>query len=176
MTFDKKRNILKAFVESQFKYRPLVWMFYNRSTNNKINMLHERALRIVYNDYHSSFEQLLINDGSFCIHHQNIQSLMIEIFKILNGMTSNVCNEIFFSRDHEINLRSHQDLKVPSINSVLQGKNSLRYFGPVIWNSIPIDIRKSENLYIFKSKIKTWNPESCTCRLCKEYLDGVGYI
>ena len=91
-------------------------------------------------------------------------------------MTSNVCNEIFFSRDHEIYLRSHQDLKVPSINSVLQGKNSLRYFGPVIWNSIPIDIRKSENLYIFKSKIKTWNPESCTCRLCKEYLDGVGYI
>ena len=43
-------------------------------------------------------------------------------------------------------------------------------------NSLPIDIRNSESLVVFKAKIKTWKPDSCTCRLCKKYLNGVGFI
>ena len=57
----KKRRILfKAFIESQFKYCPLVWMFHGRQTNDKINKLHERALRVVYYDTITSFEELLV--------------------------------------------------------------------------------------------------------------------
>ena len=70
-------------------------MFHIRYTNNKINRLHERALQIVYNGYESSFEQLLVKDSSFCIYHQNIHRLMIEIFKVLNNMTDNVYNDLF---------------------------------------------------------------------------------
>ena len=51
--------LLKSFFESQFKYCPLSWMFYSRKTNNRINKLHERALRLVYDDYESTFEDLL---------------------------------------------------------------------------------------------------------------------
>ena len=59
----KKRRILfKAFIESQFKYCPLVWMFHGRQTNDKINKLHERALRIVYYDTFKSFEEFLVKD------------------------------------------------------------------------------------------------------------------
>ena len=50
MNVDKKRMIMKAFIESQFGYCPLVWMFHSRSLNNKINRIQERALRITYND------------------------------------------------------------------------------------------------------------------------------
>ena len=56
---ERKRILVKAFVESQFKYCPLTWMFHRRKYNNKINRIHERALMIVYNDYTSSFEELL---------------------------------------------------------------------------------------------------------------------
>ena len=41
LSFEKKRNFLKAFIESQFKYCPLIWMFHSRNLNNKINHLHE---------------------------------------------------------------------------------------------------------------------------------------
>ena len=41
--------------------------------NIKINHVHERALRLVYRDYISTFEELLIQDKSVCIHHRNIQ-------------------------------------------------------------------------------------------------------
>ena len=56
---DKLRLLMRAFVTSQFQYCPLVWMFHSRKMNNKINRLHERALRIAYKDHASSFESLL---------------------------------------------------------------------------------------------------------------------
>ena len=83
MSLDKRRMVMKAFIESQFNYCPLIWMFHSRTLNNKINRLHERALRIVYSDYKSSFCELLEKDKSFSIHHKNIQSLDIEIFCII---------------------------------------------------------------------------------------------
>ena len=52
MNVSKKRIIMKSFIESQFGYCPLIWMFHSRGLNNKINRIHERALRITYNDKH----------------------------------------------------------------------------------------------------------------------------
>ena len=59
MGFDKKRILLKAFVECQFGYCPLTWMFHSRKANTKINHIHERALRTVYKDNNFPFEELL---------------------------------------------------------------------------------------------------------------------
>ena len=62
MTFHKRRMLFKSFVESQFSYCPLVWMFHGRIANGKINRVHERALRLVYKDYTSTFDELLERD------------------------------------------------------------------------------------------------------------------
>ena len=79
--------MFKAFIESQFAYGLLVWMFYDRYLNNKINNLHERALRLVYNDDYSNFNELLRKDNSVSIHHRNIRSLAIELYKSKNGLS-----------------------------------------------------------------------------------------
>ena len=72
----KNKQEVKAFIESQVKCRPLVWMFHRRQINNgKINKLFGRTLRTVYNDTVTSFQNLLIKNKSFTIHHQNIQLL-----------------------------------------------------------------------------------------------------
>ena len=77
MSLEKRRTLMKAFIESQFNYCPLIWMLHSRTLNNKINRIHERALRTVYSDYNSSFNELLDKDGSFTIHQRNVQSLAI---------------------------------------------------------------------------------------------------
>ena len=82
LPFDKKRLLLKTFVESQFSYCPLIWMFCWRKMNKKINHIHERAIRLVYDDYITSFQDLLIKDNSVSIHHRNIQKVAIEMFKV----------------------------------------------------------------------------------------------
>ena len=81
MSFDKRRMVIKAFIESQFNYCPLICMFHSRTLNNKINRLYERALRFVYSNYKLSFCELLEKDKSFAVHHKNIQSLAIENYK-----------------------------------------------------------------------------------------------
>ena len=128
----KEGHFFKPFVESQFKYCPIVWMFHSRRTNNKINRLHERTLRTVYDGDVSTFDQLLAMGKSFCIHHQNIQRLLIEIYKALHDISGNRLKELFVKRESTISLRSKPELVIPSVNSILKGKISLRYFGYVI--------------------------------------------
>ena len=50
MDLNKKRLLLNAFFMSQFNYCQLVWMCHNRTKNNKTNRLHERCLRLMYNE------------------------------------------------------------------------------------------------------------------------------
>ena len=104
-SFKKRRTFFKAFVESQFKYCPILWKFHSRLTNNKINKLHEGALRIVYDDDVSTFDQLLVVDKSFCIYHENIQRLLNEIYKALHD-SGNSLKELFVRRESTISLRS----------------------------------------------------------------------
>ena len=74
MSLDKRKMLLTAFIESQFSYCLLIWMFHSRTLNNKINILHEKALRIVYSDFKADFDELVEKDDSFSLHHRNIQT------------------------------------------------------------------------------------------------------
>ena len=68
----KLRIIMKTFVSSQFAYFPLIWMFRSRQVNHQINKLHGSALRIVYNDHFSTFEELLSKEKSVTVHLRNL--------------------------------------------------------------------------------------------------------
>ena len=79
MTQDKLKLVMKTFIMSQFNYCSLVWMFHSRTLNTKINKLHERALRLVYKNDSSTFQELLELDNSFTIHERNLQKLATEM-------------------------------------------------------------------------------------------------
>ena len=61
-------------------------MFCGRRLNAKISHIHERSLRFVYDDYSSSFIELLKKNNSVSIHHRNVQLVAIEMYKILNNL------------------------------------------------------------------------------------------
>ena len=67
--------------------------------NNKINNLHYRALRIIYRDEHSTFDELLSRDNSVTIHHRNIRTLAVETYKIQQGLSPDFMNDIFSKRE-----------------------------------------------------------------------------
>ena len=129
MTFEKRRILLKSFIESQFSYCPLVWMFHGRISNGKINRIYERALRIVYKDYTSTFEDLLEKDKSFTVHHRNIQRLAMELYKFHNSLSPEILADIFVKKQEDMPfLRSQQDFHRPFVKHVNHGDDSLRAF------------------------------------------------
>ena len=77
--FQNVELFMKALINSQFGYCPLVWMCHIRTLNNRINRIQEKTLRIVYNDHISTFMELLKRDSSVTIYNRNIQLLAIEI-------------------------------------------------------------------------------------------------
>ena len=97
---------LKHLSNHNLNTAQLTGMLLGRRANSKINHIHETALRIVYKNNVFSFEELLEFDKSFKIHHRNIQSLSIELFKIKNNLSDTIMNAIFQVRVVSYNLRS----------------------------------------------------------------------
>ena len=73
-------------------------MFHSGVLNNKRNRIHERALRITYNDKSSSYGELLTKDRSVTIYHRNIRASSIEIYKVMQGISSPLLKEVFVPR------------------------------------------------------------------------------
>ena len=176
MNKDKLRIVMKAFIESQFGYCPLVWMFHSRTLNNKINRLHERALRLVHNDQNSTFQELLNMDNSFSIHDRNLQKLAIEMYKVKNNLSPGFMNSIFPLSSNPYYLRNESNFQTDNIRSVYCGTETVSFRGPKTWALIPQDIRNSNSLSEFKTKIKKWKPHGCLCRICKIYVPNLGFI
>ena len=164
----KRRIIFKSFIESEFKYCSLTWMFCSRKSNNKINRLHKRSFWIVNNDYKSRYEELLSHNNCFSIHDQNIHQLAAEIYKVANDLSVEDFKYWFDFKDK-------YSVHTPLVNTELKGKNSIRYFSAVIWNAISVNIIAATSLNYFKNVIKSWKPE-CSCLLCKTSLQGLGFI
>ena len=176
-SFQKRRMLFKTFVESQFSYCPLVWMFHDRTINRRINRLHERALRLVYNDQTSSFEELLKEDKSCTIHQRNIQTLALEIYKTKNNLNPKFMKDIFVEkRDIGYELRGNSELEAMNIRTVHRGEDTLRYLGCKIWKLVPESIKQCTSMKQFKKRIREWVPRDCPCRLCKTYIHHIGYI
>ena len=176
LNLKKFRLLLKSFVESQFAYCPLVWMFCSRTMNYKMNKLQERALRILYKDDVSSFEDLLEKDNSVKIHHRNVKLLAKEMYKVHNNILPNVLGEFLTNRTLCYNLRDTSTFTRDKVYTTYYGLNSLRILGPKIWDLLSPDIKSAPNIESFQAKIKAWKIENCPCRLCIEYIGGVGFI
>ena len=145
-------------------------MFCSRKMNRKFNHIHERALRLVYNDYISPFE-----DKSVSIHHRNIQKVAIEMYKVKNNLCPEFTKNIFCDISRQT--ISKASFLKPKINKVYKGELSLRSFGPIVWDTMVLEkLKKISNLANFKEEISTWRPKNCVCRLCKDYVQNLGFV
>ena len=176
MSQDKLRLLMKSFIESQFSYCPLIWMFHSRTLNNRINRLHERGLRLVYKDSQLTFEELLRKDNSFTIHHRNLQKLAIEMYKAYNDLSPCSVKSIFPERVLPYDLRNKNPFRSTNARTVFNGTETISFRGPKIWALVPDDIKSSKSVIEFKNKISKWEPKGCTCRLCKTFISNLGFL
>ena len=175
--FEEKRLLMNTFIDSIFSYCPLIWTFCTAGMDRKMNHIQERALRLVYEDYATPFEQLLTEDKSVTMHQKNIQRVAILMFKVKNNLCPSFIQEIFQLNEKVHNTRSNSDFLRPKVATVSWGDLSLRSFGPIVWNKmVPDELKKMTSFPAFKDKIKLWVPKDCPCKLCKTYVQGLGYV
>ena len=150
-------------------------MFHSRKLNERINHIHERALRIVYKDFNSSFQELLIEDNALNIHHRNLQKLVTEIFRVKNGLSPQLMSDVFnfIEKPYFLRITSHfRSRRIPTTNYGIETP----YLGPKLWNLPPNEYKTIESLADVKAKLKTLGPENCLCRLCKTSIHQIGLI
>ena len=177
ININKRRILMNSFFSWQFNYCPVIWMCHSRTNNRKINRLHERCLRIIYDDKQSSFIKLLEKDNSVSIHQRNLQILAIKMLKVSNGLTPVLMNDIFKLRGEQTyNLRKLSQFYRLKVNSVYNGTESVSFLGPIIWDLVPNELKDIGKLVAFKKAMKKWSPEKCPRRLCKVYISNVGFI
>ena len=171
----EKTFLFNALVKSQFNYGPLVWMFCSRPSNNTIKRVHERALRVILGDDLSEFESLLQNNREIRSHHKNIQSLMIEIFKIKNELAPPIMDSMFERRNEPYNFRNIQEFLTEK-KELYYGLETVIYRSRQLWSLVPENIKEVESLEIFKREVKNWICDDCPCRLRKPYLQNIGFL
>ena len=150
---------MKSFIIAQSNYCPIAWMYCQHRSNNLINRIHERALRIAYNDYVSDFSSMLDKDESITIHKRNIHALALEIYKTINNLNPKFMDEIFCVKQHNYSTRS-QNL----VYHVKYGALSHKKL------KLPMILQPS------KALISKYNRSICKCNLCKLYITNLGYI
>ena len=80
--------------------------------NNRINKIHKKALRLVYKDKANlSLDDLLEKDKSVSIHQRNLQTLVIEIYKVRNDLGPKIMKYIFHFVQKPYNLRNDSTLQ-----------------------------------------------------------------
>ena len=86
-------------------------------------------------------------------------------------------NETFqFFENPVYELRSGVHLPSRNSRTVFFGTESIIKLGAKSWNMVPEMISFFESLNVFKSKIKYWTPNHCSCRICKSYIGQAGFI
>ena len=142
MSTEKRRTSFKALVVSQFNYCPLVWIFHTKELNNPINSLHEKALRLMYQNRNLSFDELLKLDKLVSIHYRNLQYLLAEIYKVKMGLSPPIMNDILtLEGNASYNLRFGVTVTRRNIRTNKFGFETITTIGAVLWRNIPNDIK-----------------------------------
>ena len=116
METEKLKQLMQAFVLYHFSYSPLVWKFYDRTLNNRINYIHERGLHFAYKDYQTDFGSLLEQGSLLFIHVKNLQLLMTEKYKTSSGLSPPFMKDIFADVSTGYDLRHGNDSQFPKVH------------------------------------------------------------
>ena len=87
-----------------------------------------------------------------------------------------IMNEVFDFIECQYPLKNELRFKSRNIRTVRYGIETTSFVGSRVQTNMPNELKTSTSLNEFKSKIKTWKPESCPCKLCKIYLQRIGYL
>ena len=156
-----RKLAVNSFILSNFNYCPLVWNFSRAIKMTKAEKIQEKALRLITENKDMSYSELLKLNNKCSLKARILKILAIEIFKTLNNMNPSYMKEIFNTYTSRKNTRQHLNLNSQSYKTKRFGFRSLRVLGPILWNSLPNEIKILNDITKFKMALKNWGNSEC---------------
>ena len=154
-----------AFIDSQFNYAPLIWMFCRKGLYLKMQKIHHKTLKVNYQS-NKTYKELLELSENVSIH-QHLRFLVTEVYKSTSYLNSKFMCSFFTHKEIPYNLRKGQVLSLPPARSTYYGTNSVHFRGSLIWNNLPSYIKSSRSVCEFKNNIKNFRDIDCGCLICR---------
>ena len=148
--------IYKSFVTSTFDYCPVSWIFCGKSNSSKLEKLNERALRIVFNDYNSTYENILREAKALSLSMLRLKYMIIEVYKCIYKLNPEYMNDMFLLKESGYDLRDTSIAYQPKFKSITFGYRSFTYYGSKLWNSMPLYLKQIKEFHVFKRELHDW--------------------
>ena len=159
------RFLANSFISSEFNYCPLIWSFTSRESLHRVQHLQDRVERMSPECSHVS------------IHRRNCELLLKEMYKTKHCLNPSYMKEVFHFRDFvPYNTRAHSDIRRPLIRTTRFGLQTPSYIGAQLWDALPNSVREADSLESFMSLVRDIPDLQCRCRLCADFISGLGYI
>ncbi len=133
--------------------------------------IQEKALRLVYKDYVSTYKELFVKGNHSMLYISRIRIIATKVYKALNELSPKYLQDMIETCGCDYNLHASSPLTQSKCNTVSYGLNSFRYKGPKIWNYLRNNIKEAISLSEFKFLIKSWDGSKCLCNLCQTMLE-----
>ena len=132
----------------------------------------KKFLRLVLNDYHATLDEMLDTLNENTIHQQCIDRLLTEVYKLLNGYSPDIMNDVFSLRENTYNFRNFHVLLLMCLEIIACATPSfieqINYGKSCLKNSCSLEQ--------FKKELKNWRCTRCPCQICSRFIADVGYI
>ena len=166
LTIEKAKILGNAFIDSQFNYPPLLWVFCRKTLYSKIEKIHHKTLKVIY-ESNDTYDNLLLQGNTVSVHQRHLRFLVAEIYKSISQLNPGFIWSYFTHKDMPYNLRKGPFLGLPKAHSFYYGTNAVHFRGSLIWNNLPAVVKSSDSLFEFKNKIKNIGDIDCGCLICR---------
>ena len=130
--------------------------------------IQELALRFVYDDFKSTYEELLNKANIPFWHIKRIRTMAVETFRILNDMSPPVLSDLVRIKDCSSYIFRYQNvLQVPQVRTTKYGKKNFRFAAAILRNSFQDNLRQVSSFNQFKALNSNWSVKDCKCNLCR---------
>ncbi len=120
----------------------------------------------MYRKFESDYKSLLNLAERFSLIMARLRSIVTEVYKAINGMLPECLQYLFVIKANGHDLRDNNKMKLYKFKTMSYGKHSIKYTAGILWNSINVDIKNTDNVNVFKRKIRNWQGPICQCGKC----------
>ena len=131
---------------------------------------------IVLNNHFNGFETMLLNMNDITIHHRNIQTIMIQLFKIKYGLAPPILDSLLNRKAIHYNFRNLQQFQSERKRTLFYGSETISYRAPQLWTILKEEFKQRNAISFFEIDLRQWICSECPCRLCKVFVPNLEFI